>query len=486
MKLSLKFALSFLLGIGGVLAVHFSLRIKREVNLFDQDFRQDHETMGRDLAAAVKRIWQTSGESSATAFVQEANDSKSNIQIRWIGQGQLGAIDAPSPILAAEFQDLHAENRILSRILRKNEGEFLYTFVPVSNGPVRLGTLELAESLTNARTYVRSSITRQVVATAIIVAITGLIALVLGMWIVGRPVRLLVASARRIAAGDYDGTVNLSQSDELGELAREINVMSNRLAEASARVHAEIAAKIEAIEQLRHADRLRTVGQLTSGIAHELGTPINVVWARAKLISNDPANNANSAHAKVIIEQSSRMTSIIRRVLDYSRKSAPKKSRIDLGQVIRNAVALLRPTLEGRPIVVAVNGSAESIVVEIDVDQLQQVVFNLVINAIQSIEKDGQIQIELGRRFVRNPFENAQIEHEFAYFSVKDSGCGITPENLSQVFDPFYTTKDVGAGTGLGLSISLEIVRDHGGWIDVESRIEEGALFTVYIPYEAD
>jgi signal transduction histidine kinase len=483
MKLSLKFALAFLLCMA-VFRTGFSyLRFQREAALFDADFRNDHETIGQDLAAAVARLWQVGGQPAALKFVDEANASRSGILIRWVDRQGATAEGPPVGLPPDVLAGLAVRGEIRFEEVENQGHGSLQTYVPVldDNG-AWLGTLQLLESTEKADRYLWTSVVRIVVQTAVIAVATGLLALMLGIWIVGQPVRKLVSRARRIGEGDFAGRLGLRQNDELGELAAEIDNMSDHLVEANRRVSAETAARIEALEQLRHVDRLRTVGQLTSGIAHELGTPLNVVWERAKMIASDPKAPPDLAgSAKVIAEQSQRMTNIIRQLLNFSRPSSPRKVRVDLRQVLRQSIGLLRPTIEGKRVAAALELSEEPVPVDVDVDQIQQVASNLVMNAVQAMPEGGPLTISVGSKTARPPAGgNGAVN--CAFFAVRDHGRGISSENLPRVFDPFFTTKDVGDGTGLGLSISLGIVKEHQGWIDVESRAGEGACFTVFLP----
>lgn len=120
----------------------------------------------------------------------------------------------------------------------------------------------------------------------------------------------------------------------------------------------------------------------------------------------------------------------------------------------------------------------------VDVDQMQQVASNLILNASHAMAGGGTVTVSVGERHAHPPAGVNGDAGVFAFFSVRDSGCGIAGDDRARVFEPFYTTKDVGQGTGLGLSISLGIVREHGGWIDVESVVGEGSCFTVYLPKE--
>ncbi len=482
MRLSLKFTLTFLLGMGVVRAVFSYLRIERESALFENDFRGDHETMGRDLAAAVARIWSLAGEEPALAFVEETNVNKSQVSIRWIAHNQAVDGDASTALGPEQFQILARNGEVLFQSVDLGGRPHLRTYVPVSIEGRWLGTLELDESMEAAREYVRSSLIRTIVSVSIIAVLTGILALLLGVWFVARPVRTLVTRARRIADGDFSGRLALRQSDELGDLAKEIDVMSSHLSEAHGRIVAETAGRIQAIEQLRHADRLRTVGQLTSGIAHELGTPLNVVWARAKMIAGGEIPESEvKGNAEIIVNESARITKIIRQLLEFARPRKPTKTRLDLFQIVEHTLRLLEPTARKRGVILMAEAQ-EPVMIEADGDQIQQVLSNLVLNAVQAMPKGGTVLVVLQVRRARPPTEPDGKEAEYACVKVRDSGQGIPLKDIERVFEPFFTTKDVGEGTGLGLSVSLGMIKEHGGWIEVDSKEGAGSCFTVYLP----
>src|SRR5262249_13569708 len=150
--------------------------------------------------------------------------------------------------------------------------------------------LEIQEKLTPQLTFVRMSHLTILLATLVIVTVCGAIAMGLGVWFVGRPLQRVRDRARAVGAGDFSGRLDIRQHDESGELAAEINAMCDRLAESDRRLARETEARIAMLEQLRHADRLATVGQLAAGVAHELGTPLNVIGLRAKQIAAGDAS----------------------------------------------------------------------------------------------------------------------------------------------------------------------------------------------------
>ena len=174
--------------------------------------------------------------------------------------------------------------------------------------------------------------------------LSGLLAAALGVRFVGQPLRRLMEKTRRIAAGDLQGPIHLGTRDELAELGESLNAMCEQLAESQGKIREETAARIAAMEQLRHADRLKTVGRLASGIAHELGTPLNVVSGRAGLIASGKLTADEVAQSAAAIKaEAEKMTKIIRQLLDFARASTPHKTAVDLRQVVAQTVDLLRP-----------------------------------------------------------------------------------------------------------------------------------------------
>jgi two-component system NtrC family sensor kinase len=299
-------------------------------------------------------------------------------------------------------------------------------------------------------------------------------------------VHQLVEKVRRIGTGDLSGPVALARRDELGELAVAINQMCDALAAATEATQREAAARVAAVEQLRHADRLTTVGKLASGLAHELGTPLNIVGGRGAMIAAGEATGEEVfENARIIVEQTERMTQIIRQLLDFARRRPVDKARTDLREMAAETATLLRPMADKRgvQIVVASGGGAGQAVA--DSGQIQQVIINLLVNAIQATDRGGTVTVTLHDESADRSPERGEPRPTVC-LDVTDTGQGMDPETAARIFDPFFTTKDVGEGTGLGLSIAYGIVRDHGGWIDVKSQPGRGTTMRMHLPQEPE
>ena len=177
----------------------------------------------------------------------------------------------------------------------------------------------------------------------------AVIVLAIGSTWIGRPLRHLIEKTRRIGTGDLSGPLKLDRHDEFGELAIAINSMCDQLQTAQAKIGQEAQARVAALEQLRHADRLRTVGRLAAGIAHELGTPLNVVSGRAGMIASGRLSDEETQKSAVTIKsEADRIATIIRQLLDFARRNTPQRKAVDLTEVARQTVALLTPIVEKR------------------------------------------------------------------------------------------------------------------------------------------
>jgi signal transduction histidine kinase len=248
--------------------------------------------------------------------------------------------------------------------------------------------------------------------------------------------------------------------------------------------HAEAMARRLAVEQLRQMERLGVVGKLAAGIAHELGTPLNVILGHAELLKSARVTGAMiETSSNTIIAQTAKMTAIIRGLLDFSRKSAAERSDVDLDMLAKGASAVLRPLARTKGVAIDVtSGGIEPALVQGCQTELEQVLVNLMMNGIQAMPRGGTLHVRVNARANEEGAHALPSAPPVACVEVEDEGVGISPGNLPKIFDPFFTTKDVGEGTGLGLSVSYGIVSDHGGRIHVSSSVGLGTRFSVFLP----
>jgi signal transduction histidine kinase len=472
MRIALKLSLVLLLGIIIVLGGVTLIEVRREAEFIESDSAHDNALMGTWLAAATDRVSAAGGPQAVDEFIRDADRKSSTVRLR-----RVPAIPHPSDLKTVT---LAAGGNALYRIDRNDPPSgTIYTYVSLSGG---LGQLEVAESLGAENHYVFTTELRHLLAALTMVCICAVMVLGLGLKFVGRPIERMVSMTRRIGAGDLSLRLAPRGRDELAQLAREINRMTDQLELGRSKLEAETIAKIETIEQLRRADRLATVGKLASGIAHELGTPLNIVAARAKMVATGEVVDGEARESAVMVmEQSTRMSRIIRQLLDFARPRRPDRTPVDLQKLVQQSVSLLGPMGSLRGMRLQAPGNGEVVEAGVDAGQIMQVISNLIVNAFQAGLKGGTVTVEAGHRLGHQPTAPDTTEKEYAVVSVSDDGPGISEENLVHLFEPFFTTKDVGEGTGLGLSVAIGIVREHGGWISVSSRPGR-TQFDVFLP----
>jgi two-component system NtrC family sensor kinase len=362
-----------------------------------------------------------------------------------------------------------------------SRGDHLVTYVaaPVADDPN--GAIELAQPLAPRTGYISRGVSNVLASSAAMLVVCGLIVALIGARLVGKPVSDLIAAARRIGAGDFSASIAVQRQDEFGELARALSSMSAELETARRKMTDETEARISALEQLRHAERLVTLGQLASVLAHEIGTPLNVVGGHAKLIATGKlAGESARESAGVIGGQCERMTQIVRGILDYSRRKPPRRMWIPASDLIRQVCELLHGLAEQRRVSLVLEPDEAEAELFVDPGQLQQAFINLVMNAIQASRAGSQVRLRVSTA-LRNTIESAAAE-SYVVLSVSDQGPGILPESREQIFEPFFTTKTNGEGTGLGLSVARDIVQEHGGFVEVASAPDEGSTFRLYLP----
>jgi two-component system NtrC family sensor kinase len=473
MRLALKVVLATVLGTMAVLLIFGYMRTRREIALFDVDMRNDHALIGTTLAVCVATTWGTAGPERAIDLVSQADADRQGLTITWIypeGHLQSARFPAHFPLL----QDGRSTDGITDHVIEPEGGSgprLLVTHVPVHDKGQLVGAIEIAESLASRDSFVSASVWSTGLATGSMVLVSGLVVLVFGVLIVGRPMRQLTEKAKQIGRGDLSGRLDLRQRDEIGELALEVNAMCERLIEARSETEKEAAARIAAHEQLRHADRLITVGRLAAGVAHELGTPLNVIAGRTKMLRRGAVEVVQrEEYLGIIAEEVTLMTTIIRQLMDFARRREPKMGLADLTAAARSIQRLMSPIAAKRQVQIVVT-SEEPVVAFGDRAQLEQVMSNLVANAVHACPVGGRVEITAGRR----------EDEEQAYFRVTDDGHGMDDATRQRIFEPFFTTKEVGQGTGLGLSVAHGIVTEHGGSISVQSQPNHGSSFSVFL-----
>ncbi len=254
-------------------------------------------------------------------------------------------------------------------------------------------------------------------------------------------------------------------------------LISLRVREAGHTIERQKEQLDVANQQLLRAAKLASVGELASGMAHEINNPIGIILGRTDYVLTTqqelPAEVKDDL--KVVRNQAERVATTVRGLLTFARPSPLRIQRVDLGRIVDEAIALETPRCKTAKVEIQRSATGKIPNIEADPDRLQQVLVNLMNNAIDAMPKGGRLSVSIANGTGKDVMVN-----------VSDTGVGISEEDQARIFDPFFTTKPAGKGTGLGLAVSYGIVRDHGGEIRVNSLPGKGTTFTVVLPVESN
>ena len=355
-----------------------------------------------------------------------------------------------------------------------------------------LGVLDIVYSLDEMEKSLRASTLGIAGFSLSFIAIAALLVGFFVHRLVYVPLRDLESGAQRLSAGNLDQTIPVRSADEFGKLASLFNGMTDALRKSREQLRDwahTLEQKVESrTQELRRAqaetmrgEKLASVGLLASGVAHELNNPLTGILTFSHLLRQKmPDKSADAEDMDLVIRETKRCAAIIKRLLDFAREKLPEKKFTDLNQVIDDTVRIVEKPAHLRDIEIALDLDRTLPPIWIDADQIKQVIMNMLVNAQHAVEEKGSITVSTRRS--TDPRAPATEPKPMVAISIIDTGCGIPEANLRRIFDPFFTSKDVGKGTGLGLSVSHGIVEAHGGLIDVQSKVGEGSTFRVFLP----
>ena len=293
------------------------------------------------------------------------------------------------------------------------------------------------------------------------------------------PLRLLQRGVRHVARGSFDYKIDLKSGDEMQDLAEAFNDMTAKISVTYADLERQVQ---ERSRQLVRSERLAGVGFLAAGVAHEINNPLASIAFCAEALdhrlerllktSDNPDNRVVGNYLKMIQEEAFRCKNITEKLLDFSRCNDIKRERTDLAGLIQGVVEMIRHIGKYTSKNIIFH-PREPVMAHVDAQEIKQVVLNLIVNALESMVASGMLKIDV--RYNRGMAEMVFV----------DNGCGMSPELLENIFEPFFTKRRDGKGTGLGLSISHRIVNQHHGEIMATSPGEnQGSTFTVRLPID--
>jgi two-component system NtrC family sensor kinase len=353
-----------------------------------------------------------------------------------------------------------------------------------------LGVLDVQMSLATIDEQIAVSRRSLIISSIIITLLTAIFSGIFIWLMVHIRVNELIKGARAISNGNLDYTLDIKTKDELGELALDFNEMSknlnkayNQIKEWNETLNLKVQEKTnqlkEIYERIVQIEKIASLGKLSATVAHEINNPLEGILTYSKLIIKKLKNHRDDieigkiiSFLEIISSESERCGNVVKNLLLFSRVSENVIERNDLVNIIERSILLVSHHFKINNILLNKKFSCETYLIDCDKNQIQQALVAILINAVESMPNGGNLSIDLIH-------DNSKVSIEVA-----DTGCGIPPENLDKIFEPFYTTKSSGKGTGLGLSVVYGIVEQHKGKISVESKINEGTKIKITLPIE--
>lgn len=482
--MGLKLRLILILTIPAVLAVgvHGVLSVRQER---DQLIEEDRRNMALTAAAikiAIENALRNRQFADVERLVAEMVERQTRIDRIRLFDLQLQPTlvsnhlsigeDVPSEILRRVAQTGSPE----SFYRRQGKQSILYYIVPVRDRQRRVtGTLEIVHLASGVDARIRAASNDVWIRLGILLIVIVVLTVTALQRQVVRPISRLMEGIQRLGRGEPAVPLPVDRRDEIGRVAEAFNEMTSQLEVARRRLLTETEHSLDLEQQLRAAETLAVAGKLASSLAHEVGTPLNIVSGRAEFLQMSPTlDEAARRDLGVIVGQIDRISKIIRSLLDSVRPQKLEVQPTSLADVLDRILPLLNHPARRRGVTIVTSVPPDLPALPADPGQLQQVLINLVLNGLDVTPTGGQITIS-ARIAAEGSLDGIAI-------AVHDTGPGIPVELQGKVFEPFFTTKPAGQGTGLGLAICRDIIKAHGGQIKVESAPDAGTTFTVWIP----
>ena len=493
LRLRLALAIAISVGIAGIGASGLALRLARQA-LTDK-VREITTSAALRSAEEVGRL---EGSTTSDTILQTLNAIDSEIS----EVEPLSYIEdtANGPAVLATTGMSPGDTGLGLAVLAVRDGRLISTetvetirvAAPVLRGGRPIGAI-LARADLGAIIGLQQRALQAIVGFAVLSIIALVVLVDLLAWpLVYKPIQQILDTIAKVTAGDFSARAPVWRRDELGDVAVGLNEMLARLEHFNdslqARVNeatVELQQRNEQLvesyhrlfglrEQLASAEQLASVGQTAANVAHQVGTPLNLISGYVQLLKEElGANTPHAPRLAIIEEQIAKVTSTVRTLLDRSRRMG-RKTRTPAGELVLRVCEVMRPNLEAAGIKLATQTPGGETPILVDATSLELALLNLMTNAVDAMPQGGTLGV-----VVRDASPNrVRVE-------ISDTGHGIPDELMTRIFEPWVSTKKPGRGTGLGLAIARDVVTAHGGTITVESTVGEGTTFTIDLPSDS-
>jgi signal transduction histidine kinase len=482
--MGLRLRVILILTIPAVLSVgaHGVLRVRQEEAELVRENRDNLELMARAIQLAVENALRDDQPADVQRLLNDMVERQELIDRIRLFDRDLKPTIVSHPLAIDESVPTKHLGQVMwtgrpETFYQPGQPSVLYYLAPLRGRDGRIdGSLEIVRLASVVDRRRTAAVTDAIIRLGILVLVIVVTTTIVMQRQVLRPLARLTQAIEGLGRGLSSGGLPITRHDELGRVAESFNAMAERLDAAQRRIREETERAVELERALRRTATLAVAGRLASALAHEVGTPLNIVSGRAEVVLKSlPEGHPQRKDLQIIIAQIDRISRIIGSVLDVVRTHKPELRPTAVAESLGELLPLLRHAARQKGVELASAAPAPDVpLVLADSAQLQQVLINLVLNAVEATPASGRVVVS-----VRHHKHNGRPGLSIA---VADTGPGIAPEHLPRLFEPFFTTKLRGQGTGLGLPICRDIVQAHGGDISIETRVGVGTTVSVWIP----
>ena len=493
-RLTTRLVILLMLALMTITGVYDYTRLARDRERLVEQTREDERIFAETLALAVSRNvrWgRTSAELKELLDDILARPGLIGVAIydpnaQVVAQNV--AAGAAPPVADETVREALAANEASSAVMSLQSSQILRYIQPFRWPGGRTAAIEVRQTLEGMEGRFRREVRERILSRLLVLAAFVLSVVALTRWSIARPIRALIEGARAVGRGDLAQRIEVVRRDEIGQLADEFNRMATNLQQAHQEILRQAEERLRLEQEVHQAQKLTAVGMLAAEVAHEIGTPLNIISGRAEVLERVvPPEHPERRHLDVILTQTERISGIIRALLDYTRPRRPTLREEAILPILARVADLLLGRCRAKGVRIQLDLPVGLPEILGDGDQLQQLFLNILLNALDASPQGAPIRVFSGGDPAlpaegRAGITRGKADAPCLPIHVLDAGKGLTAEELDHVFEPFFSTKGRGQGAGLGLPVVEEIARAHRGEIEMRSIAGAGTEVIVRLP----
>ncbi|MGR8940352.1 MAG: sensor histidine kinase [Gammaproteobacteria bacterium] len=488
MSVIYKLTLSLFVLSSLVFGIYGTYQLRTESQNLRDDVEQETRLLAFSLLVAVENAVRDQQTEDVQELLQQIERHKPSVDVRIYIQNRNAirsgeeSLEWPEQVEQALYRAAH-DGEIKHFYFPEDEPDFLVISLPFHKASTAMpGNLAVVRSLQKMKEDLSKTKTSILLSFLSFILFTSLLCFVLGHVYISRPLQEL----RRAMLAFRSSTeppepLPVTGTDELASVRQEFNRMTAELFSAYRRLDAETQQRRLLQRALQNADKMITIGQLSAGLAHEIGSPLQIINGRARALAGggeDP--NEVRRIANILVDQTDRITRVVQRLLEFSPRHASEPVLCDVIQAIEEVIDMLGFEARRQGVIMTYTHPENLPLLLINKDGVQQIVLNLLSNALAAIVDTGSITIEI----TQSSIVYADNDIPSLRLTVNDTGTGIAPEHLPHLFKPYFTTRSKQGGTGLGLAVVKTLVTEMGGTVIAETTWGKGSQFTVHLPWK--